>query len=91
MFKKTLNFSDLKTETAALAEMKDGDVYQIFHRGQEVKVLMTQEYFFTLMERLERAEGTSKSTPYNPDKLMKQFEEKMARIDDLLKKSEQKR
>ncbi|QDK42703.1 hypothetical protein DOM21_14840 [Bacteriovorax stolpii] len=86
MFKKTLNFSDLKSDPTSVSEMKTGEVFQIFHRAHEVKVMMTQEHFFNLMSRLERAEGTTKTTNYNPEKFMADFESKMAQLDDLLNK-----
>jgi hypothetical protein len=90
MFKKTLNFSALKSDPSILSEMKDGDVFQIVHRGSEIKVVMTQEYFFRLMEKVEKAEGVEKVTPYNANKLMKEFESKMTRINDILNKEEKK-
>lgn len=80
MFKKTLNFSELKSDPNTLAEMKDGDVYQVFHPGQDVKVMMTQEYFFNLMARLEKAEGVAKRTTYNPEKLMADFDSKVEKV-----------
>ena len=86
MFKKTINFSELKSDPNLVSELKDGDVYQIFHRGQEVKVMMTQEYFFTLMARLEKAEGIARKTSYNPEKLMADFESKVEKLNHLIGK-----
>ncbi len=90
MFKKTLNFSELKSDPNAVSEMKDGDVFQVFHRGHDVKVMMTQEYFFNLMARLEKAEGIVKRTDYNPEKLMADFESKVNMLNDLIGKVEGK-
>ena len=58
MFKKTLNFSDLKSDPSAVAELKNDEVVQVFHRGHEVKVMMTQDHFFNLMARLEKFENS---------------------------------
>lgn len=90
MFKKTINFSELKSDPTLISEMADGEVFQIFHRGQDVKVMMTQEYFFELMARLEKAEGIAKTTKYNPEKLMSDFESKMDKLNDILGKVELK-
>lgn len=86
MFKKTINFSELKSDTNLVSELKDGDVYQIFHRGQEVKIMMTQEHFFNLMARLEKAEGIAKKTSYNPEKLIADFESKVEKLNHLIGK-----
>lgn len=90
MFKKTINFSELKSDPNSLSEIKDGDVFQIFHRGHEVKVMMTQEYFFTLMARLEKAEGVINRTKYNPEELMAQFDTKVEKLAHLIGKVEKK-
>lgn len=70
--------------------MEDGQIFQIFHRGQDVKVMMTQEYFFSLMARLEKAEGSSRRTSYSPEKMMEDFSSKMKQLDDLIGKVENK-
>ncbi len=88
MFKKTINFSELKSDPSLVSEMADGEVFQIFHRGQDVKVMMTQEYFFELMARLEKAEGIAKTSKYNPEQLMSDFESKMDKLNDILGKVE---
>lgn len=88
MFKKTITFSELNNGgTSVAAELKDGEVLQIFHRGSEVKVMMTQEHYFTLLARLEKAENAGKRTSYDPEKLMKSFEEKVRKLDDMLKRA----
>jgi hypothetical protein len=90
MFKKTLNFSELKSDPNSINEIKDGDVFQVFHRGQDVKVIMTQEHFFNLMARLEKAEGVAQRTAYNPEKLMAEFDNKVEKLNDLIGKVEGK-
>lgn len=56
MFYKTIKFSDLKN-TSEFSKMRDGQVYQVFHRGSGVKVLMTQEKYFALLSKIERLEA----------------------------------
>ena len=56
MFTKTIKFSDLKN-TSEFSEMTDDQIYQIFHRGSGVKVLMTQEKFFNLISKIDRLEA----------------------------------
>ena len=91
MFKKTINFSELKSDPSLVSEMADGEVFQIFHRGQDVKVMMTQEYFFELKARLEKAEGIAKTSKYNSEQLMSDFETKMDKLNDILGKVELKK
>ncbi len=57
MFYKTIKFSELKN-TSDFSEMKDDQVYQIFHRGSDVKVLMTQEKYFNLLSKVDRLEAS---------------------------------
>ena len=90
MFHKTINFSDLKKDPSLISEMEDGQIFQVFHRGQDVKVMMTQEYFFNLMARLEKAEGSEKRTSYDPNKMMEDFNNKMKQLDSLIGKVENK-
>jgi hypothetical protein len=77
MFKKTISFSELKSDPSSVSEMTDGEVYQIKHQGLDAKVMMTQEYYFELMARLEKAEGIAKTSKYDPEQLMSDFENKM--------------
>ncbi len=90
MFKKTLNFSDIKSDPSLVSEMSEADVYQIFHRGHDVKVMMTQEHYFKLMARLEKAEGVLNRTSFNPEKLMADFESKVEQLNGLIGKIEMK-
>ena len=85
MFKRILSFEDLKNGTDSFSEIKDGDVFQIFHRGHDVKVVMTQEYFFNLVARLENAESATGRTTYNPEKLMTEFEDRMKKLNQVCK------
>lgn len=92
MFKKTITFSELNNGgTSAATDLKNDEVLQIFHRGSEVKVMMTQDYYFSLLARLEKAEGSQKRTSYDPEKLMKDFDKKMKKLDDVLKRKTSKK
>lgn len=88
MFKKTLNFSDLKSDPSAVAELKNGEVVQVFHRGHEVKVLMTQDHFFNLMARLEKFENSGKTSKYDVDDLLAEFDNKLKQVNAMLGKNQ---
>jgi F0F1-type ATP synthase alpha subunit len=77
LFEKVINYNELQNNLNLVLEMTDKDVFQIPHPGHDVKVMMTQEYFFTLMARIEKAEGSTKTSKYNPDQLMSDFERKI--------------
>lgn len=87
MFKKTLNFSDLKSDPSAVAELKNSEVVQIFHRGHEVKVMMTQDHFFNLMARLEKFENSDKSSKYDVEDLLAEFDNKLKQVNAMLGKN----
>ena len=80
MFKQKMRFDDLKNNPKIVTDMVDGDVIQITNGGDAFKVLMTQEYYFKLMARLEKAEGAIKRTHYDPDILMSSFEGKLTSL-----------
>ncbi len=53
MFKATVVASKLREKLAEYFDMASGsDVVQILHRGNDVKVLMTQEHYLNLLSRL---------------------------------------
>lgn len=87
MFKKTLNFSDLKTDSTVVAELKNGEVVQVFHRGHEVKVMMTQDHFFNLMARLEKFENSGKTSKYDVDDLLAEFDNKLKQVNAMIGKN----
>lgn len=87
MFKKTLNFSDLKSDPSSIAEMKNEDVIQVFHRGHEVKVIMTQDHFFNLMARLEKFESASKTSKYDVEDLLSEFDSRLKQVNAILGKN----
>lgn len=91
MFKKTLNFSDLKTDASAISELKNDEVVQVFHRGHEVKVIMTQDHFFNLMARLEKYENSGKSSKYDVEGLLAEFDSKLKQVNAMLGKSKTKK
>lgn len=84
MFKKTLNFSELKSDPSAVADLKNDDVAQIFHRGHEVKVIMTQDHFFNLMARLEKFEKSTRISGYDVEDLLAEFDSKLKQVNAML-------
>jgi hypothetical protein len=87
MFKKTVNFSDLKTDPSEVSELKNDEVLQVFHRGHEVKVIMTQNHFFNLMARLEKLENSGMTSKYDVEELLTEFDDKLKQVNALLGKS----
>lgn len=64
MFKATVVASKLREKLAHYFEMVTGDnVIQVFHRGGEVKVIMTQEHYFNLTSRLALYESHEDTKP----------------------------
>lgn len=60
MFKATVVASKLREKMAQYFDMASGDdVIQILHRGNDIKVLMTQEHYFELLSRLALYEKPS--------------------------------
>lgn len=89
MFKKTLNFSELKSDPSAVADLKNDEVVQVFHRGHEVKVVMTQDHFFNLLARIEKLEGAGQKSRYDVDELLTEFDDRLKEVSALLRKSKQ--
>ena len=54
MFKDVINVTKLKNYNTKLAELEGKDAIQLLHRASEVKVIITQSYFFTLLHAYER-------------------------------------
>ena len=77
MFSKTLTFSEIKTSPEIFKDMDDSDVFQIFYRRGGVKVMMTQEKYFNLLQKIERLEGNTKRTEYNSEELLQKLSEFM--------------
>jgi len=64
MFKATVVASKLREQMAHYFDMVTGNnVLQIFHRGGEVKVIMTQEHYFNLTSRLALYESHEDTKP----------------------------
>lgn len=60
MFKMTVVASKLREEMAYyLGQVKDNQVLQILHRGDSVKVMMTQQHYLDLLSRLAVFERSS--------------------------------
>ena len=49
MYKITVNLDEINIGKNLFSEIEDGDVYQIIQKGQDVKVMMTQEYYFQII------------------------------------------
>jgi hypothetical protein len=77
MYKKIVNLDEINIGKHLFLEIEDGDVYQIIQKGQDVKVMMTQEYYFQLMAKLEKANVSTKVTKYDPETLMTDFEKRL--------------
>lgn len=91
MFKKTVNFSDLKSDPSAISDLKNEEVVQVFHRGHEVKVIMTQDHFFNLMARLEKFENAGKTSKYDVDELLAEFDNKLKQVNAMIGKNKSTR
>ncbi len=85
MFKATVVASKLREKMAHYFDMVAGDsVLQIFHRGGEVKVLMTQEHYFNLTSRLalyETHEDTKSVKSINKEDLAEQIRRESAELE----------
>ena len=68
MFKKTISLTMLKKEPIkSLREIQKSDsqeVIQVVHRGSPNKVIMTEEYYRTLISRLEHYERNNEQTEF---------------------------
>lgn len=49
MFKNTINATQLKNYGEELSGLRGEEALQVLHRGSEVKVVITQDYFFKLL------------------------------------------
>lgn len=85
MFKKTINLTELRTNAVEiLGDLKDdgeNEAIQLVHRGQSIKVIITQERYFRMMEAIEwfeeHVEGKNIETVPHPTKqeIEKHFQE----------------
>lgn len=63
MFFKTVTISDLKARSGEiLSDVQSDHVLQVVHRGSAIKVVMTQEHYLSLLERLAAFEKPSGRT-----------------------------
>ena len=88
MFDKTINFSDLKKDPSLCSNLKDDEAIQIFHRGQKVKVMITQKHYLALMAKLALLQNKSQENNNNNNKeeILSQFESQINRFDKLINK-----
>ncbi len=62
MFAKTVTASEFRENLKKYLELVKGkSVLQLIHRGEPVRVVMTQDYFFSLLSRLSEFEQTPSS------------------------------
>lgn len=74
MLKKTVTLSDLKKNiNSEFRNLNGEDVIQILHRGQKLKVILTQEYYVKLLENTRPA--TPLRRPKADPKLLNQLPE----------------
>ena len=86
MFKKTISFSDLQSDPSAISDLKNDEVIQVFQSGKDVKVIMTQDHYFNLMARLEKYENSGKTTKYDGEGLLEEFDNKLKQVNAMLTK-----
>ena len=71
MFKDVINVTKLKNYNSELAELSGKEAIQVLHRASEVKVVITQSYFFTLLHAYERyLQTVPNPTEFNRDEAM---------------------
>ena len=89
MFKKTITLTELRSNAVEiLSDLKDkgeNEAIQLVHRGQSIKVIITQERYFRMMEAIEwfeeHIEGKTMETASHPTK-----EEMEKHLQDFAKK-----
>ena len=89
MFIKTVSTSELRGNVKENLEIvKDDKILQIIHRGDGIKVLMTQEYFFYIIQRAKlynemiNSENINTKKRFTKEEIIKRNEEKLALINE---------
>ena len=89
MFIKTVSTSELRGNVKENLEIvKDDKILQIIHRGDGIKVLMTQEYFFDIIQRAKlynemiNSENINTKKRFTKEEIIKRNEEKLALINE---------
>lgn len=86
MFIKTVSASELRGNVKENLEMvKENQVLQILHRGDGVKVMMTQDYFFNILQRARLYEEMINPEKRNNSNIEKTFTKK-----ELIKRAQDK-
>ncbi len=89
MFIKTVSTSEIFENVKENFELvKDDKILQINHRGEGIKVLMTQEYFFDIIQRAKlynemiNSEKINTKKRFTKEEIIKSSEEKLALINE---------
>lgn len=72
MFKKTVNLTEFRSNALSLLKELgngDGEAIQLVHRGQSIKVIITQERYFQLLEALESYQGRQEKLVGHPSEI----------------------
>ncbi|MBX9837515.1 MAG: hypothetical protein K2X69_04265 [Silvanigrellaceae bacterium] len=89
MFIKTVYTSEIFENVKENFELvKDDKILQIIYRGEGIKVLMTQEYFFDIIQRAKlynemiNSENINTKKRFIKEEIIKSSEEKLALINE---------
>lgn len=80
MYIKNLIVDDENEISKHIKDLKDDEAIQLYHKDDSVKVIITQEYYFNMLAKLESTNNGLKSTKYNPKHLMKNVKESISSI-----------
>ncbi len=89
MFIKTVSASEFRENIKENLELvKDENILQMLHRGNGVKVIMTQEYFFNVLQKSKLFDDLEKRQSIT--KIHKSNTKKTITKEELLKMTKQK-
>ena len=84
--KNTINFKSLRDGGPSSVDLKDDEVIQLIGRDAQVKVILTQEYFLTLLGAYQNVlikNGIKEEKTVNIEEKLNSFEKKMLRLFEL--------
>lgn len=79
MYKKKVIIDSDNELTKVLKDLNNEEAIQVWEKGQDVKVIITQEEYFKLLTLKES--GNKDRTPYNIKELKRSFDKRMKEID----------
>lgn len=92
--KETINFKTLKEKGPSAIEVKGDEVVQVVSKGSDIKVIISQEFFFNLLscknELLKRA-GKKDEKIVDVKERLKAFEDKLSKVMKATEESEEGR